>query len=60
MTIEPPFWTKRFISLLLSVISMATSKKLPRNDTGAKDMFGFTKKKPLKFSKKDEMDFDER
>ena len=39
---------------------MATSKKLPLNDTWVKDMFGFTKKKPLKFSKKDEMDFDKR
>ena len=45
--------------MLATLINMATTKKLSRNDTEVKDMFGFTKEKPLRFGRKDEMDFDE-
>ena len=37
----------------------ALVRQLLESRVKVKDMFGFTKKKPLKFGRKDEMDFDE-
>ena len=86
MTIEPPFWTKRFISLLTIAMAMVTTiqlqettkqlleklkakekaesfdeliRRLVESRVKVRDMFGFTRQKPLKFSRKDEMDFNE-
>lgn len=37
----------------------ALVRRLLESRIEIKDMFGFTKKKPLKFGREDEMDFDE-
>ena len=37
----------------------ALVRRLLESRIEVKDMFGFTKKKPLKFGREDEMDFDE-